>query len=139
MDVDSSSNKEKDSRREEPTQLFRYATEQRLQCTVCQKVRYRTDEGDVCSVPVEVNEITSTEQGGSGDGKKEGAEEKKYSPVTMESCISSLMGEEELDYGCPSCGKAVKAVKLVYRFFSTSSFLPVLSPRPLWTRHLRPS
>jgi ubiquitin carboxyl-terminal hydrolase 5/13 len=74
--------------------------EQRLQCTVCNKVSYRTDAMDVLSVPV-----PAIESGKDEDGKT------MYTPVPLLSCLNAVLTPEALEYGCPSCGTGVNALK----------------------------
>jgi ubiquitin carboxyl-terminal hydrolase 5/13 len=44
---------------QDPTRVFQFAMEQRLQCINCKKVRYRTDEQDNISIPVPLKKVTS--------------------------------------------------------------------------------
>ena len=76
--------------------------EQRLECTSCKKVSYRTDTTDVLSVPV-----PAVEKGKDGDGKV------LYQDVQLTDCIDIVLGKEALAYACPSCAKGVHAVKYV--------------------------
>ncbi len=86
----------------DPTVIFSYGVEQRLQCTSCRKVSYRTDATDVVSVS-----IPATEKGKDADGKT------LYEDVKLTDCIDHLLGSEMLDYSCPSCATNVQAVKCV--------------------------
>ncbi|KAF8995923.1 hypothetical protein BDQ17DRAFT_1365068 [Cyathus striatus] len=92
--------KNKDRIDEDPTQIFSYALEQRLQCSECGKVSYRTDNTDVLSVAVPANE-----KGKDADGKT------LYEDVQLMSCLENLMAPEQLEYSCPSCAKGVEALK----------------------------
>ncbi|KDR73244.1 hypothetical protein GALMADRAFT_100868 [Galerina marginata CBS 339.88] len=85
---------------EDPTTVFTYATEQRLQCTSCSKVRYRTDTTDVVSVA-----IPASEKGKDADGKT------LYEDVKLTECIDNMLGSEALEYACPSCAMNVRAIK----------------------------
>ncbi|KJA15399.1 hypothetical protein HYPSUDRAFT_207890 [Hypholoma sublateritium FD-334 SS-4] len=85
---------------QDPTVIFSYGVEQRLQCTTCRKVSYRTDATDVVSVA-----IPATEKGKDADGKT------LYEDVKLTDCIDHLLGREMLDYNCPSCATSVQAVK----------------------------
>ncbi|KAF5392582.1 hypothetical protein D9757_002232 [Collybiopsis confluens] len=86
---------------QDPTQVFAYALEQRLQCTNCNKVRYRIDNTDLLSISV-----PAVERGKDADGKT------LYEDVPLWSSIEALLGFESLEgYDCPSCGIPVKAVK----------------------------
>ncbi|KAG6831536.1 hypothetical protein H0H87_004863 [Tephrocybe sp. NHM501043] len=85
----------------DPTTEFSYALEQRLQCTACRGVRYRTDSADVVSVPIDARE-----KGKDADGKV------LYEDVELLRCIETMLGEEELEgYGCPKCARPTTAIK----------------------------
>ncbi|KAJ7632934.1 hypothetical protein FB45DRAFT_913923 [Roridomyces roridus] len=92
--------KYKDRAAVDATAVFSYGMEQRLQCGVCSRVSYRTDPVDVLSVPV-----PAMESGKDGDGKT------MYSPVPLVACIDAVLTPESLEYGCPSCGTNVHALK----------------------------
>jgi ubiquitin carboxyl-terminal hydrolase 5/13 len=84
----------------EPTEIFAFGMEQRLQCGECKGVRYRTDEMDVVSVPV-----PAKEKGKDAEGKVE------WEQVKLEECLDGLTGAEALEYACPNCKKNVIAIK----------------------------
>ncbi|TDL27668.1 ubiquitinyl hydrolase [Rickenella mellea] len=84
----------------EPTEIFRFGMEQRLQCGDCKRVRYRVDSQDLISVPVPAREI-----GKDAEGKVE------YAPVEIGDTLEMVTGDEALEYHCPSCAKAVIATK----------------------------
>ena len=90
----------------DPTTVFSYGMEQRLQCTDCKKVRYRVDNSDVVSVTV-----PAKEKGKNQDGKP------VYEEVELTDCLDSLLGMEALEYACPSCSKNVQALKYVFFVF----------------------
>ncbi|KAK7038023.1 ubiquitin carboxyl-terminal hydrolase [Favolaschia claudopus] len=92
--------KYKDRSAEDATAVFTYGMEQRLQCGVCSKVSYRTDPMDVLSVPV-----TAVESGKDADGKT------LYTPIPLVACVDAVLTPESLEYGCPSCGTSVNALK----------------------------
>ncbi|KAJ7827504.1 hypothetical protein B0H14DRAFT_1230424 [Mycena olivaceomarginata] len=92
--------KYKDRATEDATVVFTYGLEQRLQCGVCNKVSYRTDATDVLSVPV-----SAVESGKDADGKT------LYTPIPLVACIDAVLTPEALEYGCPSCGRGVHAIK----------------------------
>jgi ubiquitin carboxyl-terminal hydrolase 5/13 len=89
----------------DPTTVFSYGMEQRLQCTDCKKVRYRVDNADVVSVTV-----PAKEKGKNEDGKS------IYQEIQLTDCLDSLLGMEALEYACPSCSKNVQALKYVLLF-----------------------
>lgn len=84
----------------DPTAVFQFGMEQRLQCGDCQKVRYRVDATDVVSVPV-----PKREKGVDEEGKVQ------YDEVQLKECLDILTGVEALEYTCPSCQKQVIARK----------------------------
>ena len=92
---------------QEPTEIFAYGMEQRLQCGGCMGVRYRIDESDVVSVPVPAKEL-----GKDGDGKTQWEEVK-----LVEDCLSMLLGIEEIGYTCEKCRRQVIAHKYVLDFW----------------------
>ena len=88
--------------RPDPTTVFSYAMEQRLQCGDCKKVRYRLDNTDVVSTA-----LPAKEKGKDEDGKS------IYQEVQLTDCLESLLGMESLEYACPSCSKKVQAFRYV--------------------------
>ena len=84
----------------DPTEVFQFGMEQRLQCGECARVRYRVDATDVASVPV-----PKREKGVDEDGKPQ------YEEVQLKECLDILTGVEALEYTCPSCQKQVLAQK----------------------------
>ncbi|KAJ6597255.1 hypothetical protein DFH09DRAFT_1134077 [Mycena vulgaris] len=92
--------KYKDRATDDPTSVFTYGMEQRLQCSDCDKVSYKTDAMDVLSVPV-----PAVENGKDADGKT------LYTPIPLVACLEAVLTPESLEYGCPSCHKGVNAVK----------------------------
>ncbi|KAJ7172145.1 hypothetical protein C8R46DRAFT_1084933 [Mycena filopes] len=90
----------KDRSTDDATAIFTYGMEQRLQCGVCKKVSYRTDAMDVLSVPV-----PAVETGKDADGKT------IYTPIPLVACLDGVFAPEALEYGCPSCGMGVHALK----------------------------
>ena len=85
---------------DDPTEVFKFGMEQRLQCNSCRKVRYRVDAMDVASVPVPKHE-----KGKDADGKI------VYEDVDFLTTLRMLTGPEDLEYTCPSCQKQVIASK----------------------------
>ena len=84
----------------DPVQSFRFVLEQRLQCTSCKKVRYRTDEQDNISIPVPIRPLPP-KPGNSANGEKAKDE---YEPVTLKECLDSFTAAEAVELTCPSCG-----------------------------------
>ena len=84
----------------DPTEVFKFGMEQRLQCGECAKVRYRVDAADVVSVPVPRHEKGVDEEG-----------KTQFEDVKLQECLDVLTGVEALEYTCPSCQKQVIAQK----------------------------
>lgn len=84
----------------DPTKVFTFAVEQRLQCTSCHKVRYRNDELDAVSVAV-----PAIEESKDAEGKV------IYRDVLLTDTLDILTGDEGLEYTCPQCNKNVVAHK----------------------------
>lgn len=94
----------------EPTEIFSFGMEQRLQCGECKGVRYRVDSMDVVSVPV-----TAKEKGKDAEGKTE------WEEIKLEDCLDAVTGVEALEYACPKCKKNVIATKYVNTTFNQNS------------------
>jgi ubiquitin carboxyl-terminal hydrolase 5/13 len=85
---------------QEPSNVFAFGMEQRLQCGNCGRVSYRTDKMDVVSIA-----LPAREKAVDGEGKK------SWEDVGLKSCLDTLMLPEALEYGCPSCDLKVLAMK----------------------------
>ncbi|RUS19947.1 hypothetical protein BC937DRAFT_86662 [Endogone sp. FLAS-F59071] len=95
---------------EDPTRVFQFQLEQRLQCTSCRKVRYQKQVSkDVqVMVPARIKTRTEGEANESGEGKKE----VEYEEVSFEECLDTFIAEELMDdYLCPNCLEKTTAVK----------------------------
>lgn len=86
----------------EPTDIFSFGLEQRLECLECHRVRYRVDNTDVLNLGAPATEISQ----GKGDTD---ASKPTYAPVRLEVCLDLFlgqMGQETLEYQCEAgCGK----------------------------------
>lgn len=97
--------KKSEAEEEQPTGVFRFGLEQRLQCMNCKKVRYRVDSQDSISVPVPAKEKSPVFVEGGDPPKVE------YEPVELLRCLEAALGTETLEYACPSCGTNVMLEK----------------------------
>jgi ubiquitin carboxyl-terminal hydrolase 5/13 len=84
----------------DPTEVFSFGMEQRLECGDCKKVRYRVDGMDVVSIAVTAKEKAKDEEG-----------KIIYEDVLLKNCLTRLAEVEALEYTCPSCGRNVIATK----------------------------
>lgn len=82
-----------------PIQPFRFAAEQRLQCTSCNKVRYKVDEQDSISIPVPARRVSGPDSSLPSENS-----EFKFEPVTLQECLDTFTAKELVDFSCPSCG-----------------------------------
>ena len=87
----------------EPTEVFAFGMEQRLECGECKRVSYRVDAADTASVPVPARETGKDAEGRMG-----------YGEVRLLECLDVLTGAEALEYQCPGCQKKVIATKWVF-------------------------
>ena len=85
---------------EDPTRVFRFATEQRLQCGACRRVRYTTTEQD--NIFIDVPKEKVEEEAGLTEGGESRPE--AYRPVTLEECLDRFTGEERVELACEACG-----------------------------------
>ncbi|EIW75842.1 ubiquitinyl hydrolase [Coniophora puteana RWD-64-598 SS2] len=98
---------------EEPTEIFAFGVEQRLQCgnPSCGGVRYRVDTQDVLSVAVPAVEVPAFDD-------KDGEIRKAFAPIELTRCIGDVLGkggEERLEgWECPGCGQKSAAFKQVH-------------------------
>lgn len=84
----------------DPTKIFTFSMEQRLQCTSCHRVRYRNDELDVVSVVV-----PAIEESKDAEGKV------VYRDTLLTDLLEILTGDERLEYSCLQCDRTVVAHK----------------------------
>ena len=83
-----------------PIQFFRFAAEQRLQCTSCHKVRYKVDEQDNISIPVPARRLPCSDPSSSHGSNNSN----QFEPVTLSECLDAFTAEELVEFSCPSCG-----------------------------------
>lgn len=113
---------------QDPTKVFSFGLEQRLQCLECHKVRYSVegqDAGISLPVPLRIKKTVDGDQvkgkaaaegdnaKGNGDTVIQSVDPGKveYEEVDIRECLDIFTAAETLDYHCPSCKRAVKASK----------------------------
>lgn len=96
---------------EDPTKIFGFAMEERLQCTECKGVRYSKADNELLPilVPVVVKQSQDRMDVESSGEKKD--EKVEYEPVELVSCLESLTSPTSIEYKCPACFKNVEATK----------------------------
>ncbi|CAB4397730.1 unnamed protein product [Rhizophagus irregularis] len=92
--------KELNSSESDPTKIFKFTIQQRLQCLDCKRVRYSNNNESNISIPVPARKIKSAEEGS----------EESYEPVTFETCLESFTADSMIEYLCPFCNKKTHAV-----------------------------
>ncbi|CEP16653.1 hypothetical protein [Parasitella parasitica] len=98
----------------DPTNVFDFVTEQRLQCGKCKKVRYQRDKTSCISVEVPARPKENTEN--------------EYEAVDFTECLDVFVRDETLDgYQCPNCNEKTIAQRSVK--FSTFPEILVVNPR----------
>lgn len=106
---------------DEPTGIFGYATEERLECSECHGVRYRTHKDEMLSLQVPVKERQAMQvenaAGTDADEQSRSASEQdkerkvEYEPVELTRCLDDYTSLIEIEYSCPACEKKVTALK----------------------------
>lgn len=86
----------------EPTDVFKFGVEQRLQCESCGGVRYRVDVQDDLSISVPAHPLGHTNEGN-----------QTYASIDLTECLDMVTGVEEIEYRCPQCVRNVTAKKYV--------------------------
>ena len=111
----------------DPTDIFKFQMEERLQCEECKGVRYKTVPEETIGVPVpfvEKSNLDGMDLDEKGKGALEGnnamdivsatrsnTKEPEWESVTIEECLSLLTNTATIEYKCPKCNKNVSAQK----------------------------
>ncbi|BGP37934.1 ubiquitin C-terminal hydrolase Ubp14 [Rhodotorula kratochvilovae] len=107
---------------DEPTGIFGFAVEERLQCGECHGVRYKTQAQELLPVPVPVKKREAMDveaapgTAAAGEDARTTYEQDKdrkveYEPVELTSCLDSFTSPTEIEYSCPRCEQKVSATK----------------------------
>lgn len=100
----------------DPTTIFGFATEERLECRECGGVRYKTGEEENLDLPVaalakkDESDGMEVDEKESGDKKKEKASV-EYESVELLGCLDRYTSPAAIEYNCPKCEKKVIALK----------------------------
>jgi ubiquitin carboxyl-terminal hydrolase 5/13 len=87
-----------------PVDAFRFVMEQRLQCTNCRRVRYRTDEQENISIPVPIRRIPKIDKMEVTDDNSKEKDKEEFEPVTLKECLDIFTAEEMVELTCGACG-----------------------------------
>ncbi|CAG8761381.1 20907_t:CDS:10 [Gigaspora margarita] len=83
----------------DPTNIFKFTIQRRLQCVECNRVRYKDSTESSISISVPANKIETNENN-----------ETKYEPVTFEKCLQLFAADSAVEYTCPACNKKTIAM-----------------------------
>jgi ubiquitin carboxyl-terminal hydrolase 5/13 len=121
------------SDKQNPVDAFKFVMEQRLQCTSCMKVRYRTDEMDNISIPVPIRRIpkadvtmtdvsskaAETASGDKADNSKPTQEKEQFEPIEFKECLDIFTSTEQVEFTCPSCNNKSATKRSLFKTFPT--------------------
>ncbi|KAJ3034419.1 hypothetical protein HDV00_005039 [Rhizophlyctis rosea] len=74
----------------DPTSIFKFALQQRLQCLECERVRYRSENNSALMVPLAAK-VTGTDENG----------KKQYANLQFEECLATAVGDDVREFECP--------------------------------------
>lgn len=107
----------------DPGDIFRFATEERLQCSECKGVQYKQVEEESLSFPVPVTETIPT------TGSAEEAAKEQRKPIEISKCLDAFASDQAVeDWNCPACSKSVTAIKTT-KFATLPNVLAVVAGR----------
>ncbi|KAJ1645197.1 ubiquitin C-terminal hydrolase Ubp14 [Coemansia asiatica] len=94
----------------DPTKVFDYSTEERIQCTQCKKVRCKIQRAISASLPVIKRFVE--QPGSQGEDDDADAQKQHFAPVSFKECLDLMTRDETVEgYNCPECKVATLAVK----------------------------
>lgn len=93
---------------EDPTEIFTFEQEMKLQCGECGGVRYRTEVQESIGLPVPIV-VKKDAMVLDGEEKKK----VEYEEVEIMRCLENLTSPTEVQYKCPLCAKNVTAYQCV--------------------------
>lgn len=102
---------------DDPTKVFQFQTEQRLECNNCHAVRYKVDDQENLSIPVPAHVIQAA------DGTS------TYKPVAFEECLDSFVAPTSVEYNCKTCGSSELPATTSTRFKTFPEVLIVNAQR----------
>ncbi|KAK9478621.1 hypothetical protein V1514DRAFT_55170 [Lipomyces japonicus] len=89
------------SKQTDPTKIFNFVSEQRLQCLGCHKVNYKSDVQSNISVAVPIERLL-----------KDNPEDKDtFRSIPLKECLDNFTADEKIEYFCQACGSKSGAIK----------------------------
>ncbi|KAI8819941.1 uncharacterized protein EV422DRAFT_532891 [Fimicolochytrium jonesii] len=76
----------------DPSKIFQFGIEQRLQCLECHQVRYKTEKSSSLTL-----RVPTGDHGAGGEKEGEGGEK----GVEFEACLATFFGDDVREYKCP--------------------------------------
>ncbi|KXS13406.1 ubiquitinyl hydrolase [Gonapodya prolifera JEL478] len=104
----------------DPTTIFNFQLEQRLECRTCHGVRYQRTRDSAITVPVPPR-VLSRKIG------EDGKEVVEYEPIQLDECVARLCGEEDVHFECPNGHRGIASK--VTRFVTFPDYLVVQATR----------
>ena len=86
-----------------PVNVFKFAMEQRLQCSSCKKVRYRTDEMENITIMVPIRKKVKQDSTAGADADAMDIDD-EFEPVTFKECLDIFTETENVELTCSACG-----------------------------------
>ncbi|KAJ3052533.1 hypothetical protein HK097_006099 [Rhizophlyctis rosea] len=74
----------------DPTSIFKFALQHRLQCLECERVGHRSENNSALTLPLLAKVIGVDENG-----------KKQYAPVNFEEALASTLGDDIREFQCP--------------------------------------
>ena len=75
---------------EDPTSIFKFALQHRLQCLECERVGYRSENNSALTLPLPAK-VTGVDENG----------KKQYAPINFEEALAPFMGDDIREFQCP--------------------------------------
>lgn len=104
----------KSNKLNDPSKIFKFKTEQRLECLGCHKVRYNTTVQEALTLQVPVRRISNAETEDEDD---------TFETVNITELFDNFTKTEEVDYKCKSCSNPNSIKKVSFETFPDSLIL----------------
>lgn len=95
----------------DPTTAFEFSLQQRLQCTVCKKVRYSSVKQSEVSLPMLPSMAQPPLKPVENEKDSDRFKRERESKIPFEGCLDVFAADEALEFKCPSCNQTTVATK----------------------------